>query len=35
MRLNIDIRKKFNLGRVNLKLTKELNEAGRIIECKS
>ena len=31
MRLNIDIRKKFNLGRVNLKLTKELNEAGRII----
>tara|TARA_R100000808_G_C2125199_1_gene135562 strand:- start:270 stop:713 length:444 start_codon:yes stop_codon:yes gene_type:complete len=31
MRLNIDIRKKFNLGRINLKLTKELNEAGRII----
>ena len=31
MRLNIDIRKKFNLGSVNLKLTKELNEAGRII----
>ena len=31
MRLNIDISKKFNLKKINLNLTKELNEAGKVI----
>ena len=31
MKLNIDISKKFNLKKINLNLTKELNEAGKVI----
>lgn len=31
MKLDIDISKKFNLSKINLNLSKELNEAGKII----